>query len=71
MKAEHRKELQTNALADFLGRIIVGFREGFNIRPSQKVMLVLGGIAVALAVVIGIWMYRGSVSRGRLRSENW
>jgi hypothetical protein len=69
MKAEHRKELQTNALADFLGRIIVGFREGFNIRPSQKLMLVLGGIAIALAVVIGVWMYRGSVSRGR--SAEW
>jgi hypothetical protein len=69
MKAEHRKELQTNALADFLGRLIVGYREGFKIRPSHTLLLIVGGIVLVLVAVISISLYRGSVSRGR--SAEW
>jgi hypothetical protein len=69
MKAEHRKELQTNALADRLGRLMHGFRHGFEIHPSQKAWLVGGGIVAAIALGVGVWMYFGWVSR--TKSVEW
>jgi len=69
MKAEHRKELQTNALADRLGRIVQGFKEGFHDRPSNKTMLVLGGIVAAIAL-IAVWRITSN-ARARAVSAEW
>jgi hypothetical protein len=69
MKAEHRKELQTNALAEYLGRIVVGFREGFKIKPSHTATIVLVAVVVVVVGAVGFWWYRGSVQRER--SAEW
>jgi hypothetical protein len=69
MKAEHRKELQTNALADYLGRIIVGFREGFKFKPSHTMTIVLVAVVAVVVVLVVVWWYRGSVNRER--SADW
>jgi tetratricopeptide (TPR) repeat protein len=56
MKAEHRKELETNVLADRMGRIVQSVRSGE--RSRSVVAWVIAGIAV---VVLLIWFYaRGS-----------
>jgi tetratricopeptide (TPR) repeat protein len=52
MKAEHRKELETNVLADRLGRFIEGVKEG----PSPTTWLVLFVVAIAV-VLIFVWRY--------------
>jgi hypothetical protein len=49
MKAEHRKELQTNTLADNLGRLITGSRS-----MSRRTVLVLVAIVV-LGVGVFVW----------------
>lgn len=52
MKAEHRKELQTNVLADKLGRVLHNMREG----PSRATWVVLS--VVVLVVILGlVWYY--------------
>jgi tetratricopeptide (TPR) repeat protein len=51
MKAEHRHELKTNALADSMGRWLQGLKTG----PSRHSLIVWG--LVALAVVIGLTAY--------------
>jgi hypothetical protein len=54
MKAEHRHELKTNALADTLGRMLQGFKTG----PSRRGLLLTGLvvlIVVAVAVVYFVW----------------
>jgi hypothetical protein len=50
MKAEHRKELQTNTLADNLGRLLQGSRS-----MSRRTVLIIVAIAV---VVVGFWFWR-------------
>src|SRR5262249_16657870 len=51
MKAEHRKELQTNALADRLGRMITGLKKA---RPNVIFYWIIG-LMVVLA--LGVWMW--------------
>jgi tetratricopeptide (TPR) repeat protein len=54
MKAEHRHELKTNALADTMGRLMQGLKTG----PSRHTLLVwgvIGLIAVGAATVYFIW----------------
>jgi tetratricopeptide (TPR) repeat protein len=58
MKAEHRKELQTNVLADSLGKAIQGIKEG----PSRGTMLFVGVVALA-GLLIFIWWYFWSTSQ--------
>src|SRR6266566_4890776 len=58
MKAQHRKELHTNALADRLGRMVQVLKnpqEG----PSTSVLVGLGLLLVAVACVLG-WMWYDS-----------
>jgi len=69
MKAEHRKELHTNALADRLGRLINGFKEGLQARPSNTALLIWGGIFVAVVLFIGWKIYANA--RARSRSADW
>ena len=68
MKAEKRKELQTNVLADRLGKVLHGFREGFG-RPSNTWLLIWGGIIAVVALVIGLKVY--SNVRTRNQSAEW
>jgi tetratricopeptide (TPR) repeat protein len=58
MKAEHRKELQTNTLAKTLGQTLQGLKEG----PSRTTVVVLVLIALA-AVLIFTWRYFSSASQ--------
>jgi hypothetical protein len=52
MKAEHRKELMTNTLANRLGEAIQGMKEG----PSRGTMLFLGAIGLILLLVL-VWRF--------------
>jgi tetratricopeptide (TPR) repeat protein len=52
MKAEHRKELQTNVLADRLGHLYESVKEG----PSRTTWLVLG-VAALVVVLVLAWRY--------------
>jgi tetratricopeptide (TPR) repeat protein len=56
MKAEHRHELKTNALAETLGRALHGLKTG----PSRHSLLI-GVVAVVAAVVIvtGFFIWKG------------
>ena len=58
MKAEHRKELQTNALADGLGRLLQGMKTG----PSRGSLVLWGAAAVIVLAVVG-WYYFAGVQR--------
>lgn len=65
MKAEERKELETNVLADKLGKIVKGAKKG----PSRKgIFLVLGLLGLLLALLI--WQrFQGADQREN--SERW
>jgi hypothetical protein len=52
MKAEHRKELQTNTLADWLGRTIQRLKEG----PSRPFLYFLGLVALVVVLFLA-WGY--------------
>jgi tetratricopeptide (TPR) repeat protein len=58
MKAEHRKELQTNALADRMGRLLQGVKS----RSSSS--------ALVAGVLVGVWLLFSRASR-RSQSELW
>jgi hypothetical protein len=64
MKAEHRKELQTNSLADFLGRTVQKARTGGGL-SWFKVFLIL----FVVAVVLGFMWVRHN--RAVENAENW
>jgi len=55
MKAEHRKELQTNALADRLGRVVTNLKQGPQRGTGLYVVL---GILVAALVFFSVRWYR-------------
>ena len=61
MKAEHRKELETNALADRVGRVMLGIKQ----RPQRRTMLLF--VAVGVVIVIVWFFFRRSETR---RVEN-
>jgi hypothetical protein len=48
MKAEHRHELKTNALADTLSRLLQGLKGG----PSRHTLFVWGAVGVVVAAVL-------------------
>ena len=50
MKAEHRRELNTNALADRMGRLVQGMKQ-----PTEAGSLVLWVIGVVALLSIGGW----------------
>lgn len=68
MKADHRKELQTNWLADSLGNALHQAKEG----PSPKVYL-YGGLAVLVVVLVGFfyWYSTRSKDSDALRWQQW
>lgn len=63
MKAEHRKELETNALADRMGRALDNLKQ----KPQRgTVMYILFGAAVVVAVFLVVRYYRyGAVEGSR------
>jgi hypothetical protein len=65
MKAEHRKELQTNALADHLGR----FLQSLTANPGPLFWYLLGGVILVVALFYG-WRYF-SASSAKGRSLQW
>src|ERR1700730_8822133 len=68
MKAQQRKELHTNALADYLGRFIQVVqhpKEG----PSTTVLVVGGFLLIAAACVLG-WMWYNNHSKQVTSAEN-
>lgn len=65
MKAEHRKELQTNVLADKVGHMIQGAKQG----PSRLAVWALVG---GLALLIGGWLWhRYRISSETTQSQTW
>ncbi len=65
MKAEHRKELETNALADYIGNMLHKAKEG----PSQKV-LITGGLIVLVVVLVGVFLWYAFGSKDK-DAERW
>jgi tetratricopeptide (TPR) repeat protein len=64
MKAEYRHQLQTNALADRMGRLVQGMKSG---PPASRAALwVLGGLAIG---VIVLWYVVSGLSANR--SQVW
>jgi hypothetical protein len=65
MKAEHRKELETNALADRMGR----FLETAKQKPQRGfVFLIVAGVAAAVVVLVAIRWYAQGKSE---HSDAW
>jgi hypothetical protein len=58
MKAEHRKELETNALAERMGRVVVGMK-----RAPQKKTMVWLVIAGAVVVIILLFSRYGHMQK--------
>jgi tetratricopeptide (TPR) repeat protein len=65
MKAEHRHELKTNALADMMGRALHTIKTG----PSRHGLLIVVIIAVVAAVALGGYVWWKD--RRDARSELW
>lgn len=65
MKAAHRKELQTNALADRMGRLIETLKSG----PKSTSVVAWLFVFVALVAVVG-WRYLGG-SNPETESSRW
>lgn len=65
MKAEHRKELETNILADKVGRMITGAKQG----PSRSSVWY---VVLAVLVVVALFVvYRVIVNRSEAASKAW
>jgi hypothetical protein len=65
MKAEHRKQLETNTLADSLGKMAHGFQQGV----PRGLWLIVGGVAV-IVVLFYTWRYFSERSQ-RISSGLW
>jgi tetratricopeptide (TPR) repeat protein len=64
MKAEHRKELETNTLADRIGGFVQGFKEG----PSRNALIYGSLVCVALVLfVIYRWVATNATSADSAR----
>src|SRR5207249_11156878 len=60
MKAGHRKELQTNMLADSMGRLLQEIRA----RP-QSASIVLWVLGVLAVVIVVVWYFTAGASKTR------
>lgn len=65
MKADHRKELGTNALADYLGNALQQAKEG----PSQKTLIYAGIVLLVVGIVAAFW-YFSTLAKAR-DSARW
>jgi hypothetical protein len=71
MKAEHRKELHTNLLADRLGRLLQSLREGtwWKVHPSTKAWIITAAVVAVVALVVGWRFYSSSAKKST--SAEW
>lgn len=60
MKAQHRKELQTNVLAAQITRVV----EGVKSRPNNRTLVIAGVVVGIIALVVG-WVYMSGRSRAK------
>jgi tetratricopeptide (TPR) repeat protein len=68
MKAEHRKELQRNTLAQTLNQAVHGIREG----PSRNTVVLLVVVAVAVVLVFAWrWFYHEGQKTDSARWMQW
>jgi tetratricopeptide (TPR) repeat protein len=68
MKAEHRKELGTNALADYLGHALQHAKEG----PSQKTLIYGGIVLLVVAIGLAFWYFSTlAKAKDSARWEQW
>lgn len=65
MKAEHRKELQTNVLASQITKLV----EGVKTKPNTRTYVIIGVVVVIVGLVIG-WKIVSNRNKEKL-SENW
>src|SRR5258708_27959620 len=65
MKAQHRKELQTNALAERVNRMVEAAKAG----PNRTMVVVAGFIVLAIALYAG-WRYYSNSTADK-RSALW
>jgi len=65
MKAEHRKELQTNVLADNVGRLLQNIKSG-----SNTSLIVFAGVALVIVGLIVTWRVVATTSANE-RSALW
>jgi hypothetical protein len=65
MKAEHRKELETNALAERMGRMVQGMKQARQTRSLLWLVLVV----VAVGIVLFFW--RRGTQRAEENARNW
>jgi hypothetical protein len=65
MKAEHRKELETNALADRVGRAVQGMKQV----PRKRTFVWL--LAGAVLLVVVYWFYARSQIKREENALNW
>jgi hypothetical protein len=63
MKAEHRKALHTNVLADRMGRLVQGMKSGS--RPTSVGVWIIGAIVLGIAVA---WYFAKSSMAGQSRA---
>jgi hypothetical protein len=65
MKAEHRKELETNVLADRVGRVVQGMKQA----PQKRTLI---WVVLAVAVIVVVWFFMRKSELARVEnSENW
>jgi hypothetical protein len=65
MKAEHRKQLQTNALADRMGRLVQTLKQ----RPQKRTVLY---VVIGLALLLGLFIFlRYRAAQAAERSQLW
>jgi len=65
MKAEHRKELQTNELADHMGRWIQGIKK----KPSREGYVILAFVLAVVGLLVG-WAFYAK-GKNKERSHLW
>jgi len=65
MKAEHRKELHTNALASGIVKLV----EGAKSKPNTRTLIILGAVVLVVGLVVG-WRYFSKRSQETL-SNRW
>jgi hypothetical protein len=65
MKAEHRKELQTNALADRMGRVLRGMKQ----KPGRGSFLTV--VLVGLVILAGLFFWWRRTSANQREARRW
>jgi hypothetical protein len=65
MKAQHRKELQTNTLAAGMGRVVKNIKTG----PNRRTVYVVAGVLLLIGIGVGYLFW--SNARARASADLW